>query len=182
MSAGFKEWAVVCEALGSGRQSIILRKGGIAEGRSVFAFQHAEFFLFPTWVHQQLSLTVLPEGTPLPEDLEGEIEIRYAVTLEWTGLVQDTSRLPCLREFHVLSDSVVNERFHFEDKQGIHVALVRVFRLDPPRRIPKEKKFGGCRSWVELPDLADCTMVSVISDEEHSRRRARMLELLGERL
>jgi hypothetical protein len=40
----FKEWAVVCEALGSGRQSVILRKGGIAEGREGFAFLHREFF------------------------------------------------------------------------------------------------------------------------------------------
>ena len=45
-SIGFKEWAVVCEALGSGRQSIILRKGGIAEGREGFSFKHREFFLF----------------------------------------------------------------------------------------------------------------------------------------
>lgn len=180
MSAGFKEWAVVCEALGSGRQSILLRKGGIAEGRSGFAFQHADFFLFPTWVHQQLARTILPADTPLPEDLEEEIEIRYAVALDWTGLVRDASRLTTLREFHILSDSVVQERFDFQEQKGIHVALVRVFRLDPPRRILKEKKFGGCRSWVELPDLTDCTLVSVISDEEHARRRARMLELLDE--
>jgi hypothetical protein len=32
-SVGFKDWAIVCEALGRGRQSIILRKGGIGEGR-----------------------------------------------------------------------------------------------------------------------------------------------------
>jgi hypothetical protein len=180
MSVAFKEWAVVCEALGSGRQSILLRKGGIAEGRTGFAFAHEEFFLFPTWVHQQLAGTVLPEGTGLPEEIEDEVEIRYAATLDWTRVVEDIDRVGCLREFHILSDSVVEERFHFDGRKGVHVALVRVFRLDPPRRIPKEKNFGGCRSWVELPDLADCALVSVISDEEHARRRARLLELLGE--
>jgi hypothetical protein len=35
-SVGFKEWALVCEALGRGEQTIILRKGGIAEGRGGF--------------------------------------------------------------------------------------------------------------------------------------------------
>lgn len=178
MSAAFKEWALVCEALGNGQQSIILRKGGIAEGRAGFAFQHAEFFLFPTWFHEQLAKTVLPEGTEMPGELEGEIEIRYAATLEWTRLVEDFERLTALREFHILNESVVRERFHYDEKPGVHVALVRIFRLDPPRRIPNEKKFGGCRSWIELPDLADCTLVSVISDEEHARRRARLLELL----
>jgi len=180
MSAAFKEWALVCEALGDGRQSIILRKGGIAEGRAGFAFEHADFFLFPTWFHEQLTKTVLPEGSALPEELEGEVEIRYAATLEWTRLVEDIDRLARLREFHILSDSVVDERFHYDDKKGVHVALVRVFRLDPPRRIPLEKKFGGCRSWIELPDLEDCTLVSVLSDEEHARRRERLRGILGE--
>jgi hypothetical protein len=52
-SVGFKEWAIVCEALGRGRQSIILRKGVIAEGRDGFSFRHREFFLFPTYFHEQ---------------------------------------------------------------------------------------------------------------------------------
>ena len=60
MRFGFKEWAVICRALAIGRQALILRKGGIAEGRAGFAFQHEEFFLFPTWFHEQLERTTLP--------------------------------------------------------------------------------------------------------------------------
>ncbi len=179
MSAAFKEWAVVCDALGDGRQSIILRKGGIAEGRTGFAFQHRDFFLFPTWFHEQVTKTTLPPDTNLPDKREGEIEIRYAVTLEWTRLVTNHDLLAALREFHILHDSVVEERFRYDDVEGLHVALVRVFRLEPPQRIPEDKKFGGCRSWIEVPGLEDCTLVSVLSDEEHARRRARLLEILG---
>lgn len=178
MSTAFKEWAIVCEALGSGRQSIILRKGGIAEGRAGFAFAHGEFFLFPTWFHEQVTKTTLPPETTLPDQLDEQIEIRYSATLEWTRLVTDSSKLDQLRDFHILDESVVRERFLYDDTQGLHVALVRIFRLDPPRRIPMEKKFGGCRSWVELPELDDCTLVSVISDEEHERRKAALLALL----
>jgi len=179
MSVAFKEWAVVCDALGDGRQSILLRKGGIAEGRDGFAFQHQNFFLFPTWFHEQIAKTILPAGSALPVETGEEIEIRFAVVLEWTGLVSHFDSLAGLREFHILHDSVVSERFHHDDRQGLHVALVRVFRLDPPRRIPNDKSFGGCRSWIELPDLDDSTLVSVISDEEHGRRRARLLKILG---
>ena len=46
----FKEWAVVCAALASGQQSLILRKGGIHEGRDGFRVAHREFWLFPTGV------------------------------------------------------------------------------------------------------------------------------------
>ena len=47
----FKEWAAVCEALATGRQSLILRKGGIHEGREGFRVEHREFWLFPTHFH-----------------------------------------------------------------------------------------------------------------------------------
>ena len=179
MSAAFKEWAIVCEALGDGRQCVILRKGGISEGRAGFAFEHGEFFLFPTWFHEQIAKTTVPEGTLPPEELAGEIEIRFAAALEWTRLVTDAVRLDSLREFHILDESVVGERFHYGGTPGVHVAFVRVFRLDPPRRIPADKSFGGCRSWIDVPGLDDCALVSVISDEEHACRRARLLELLG---
>ena len=71
MSIGFKEWALICDALGSGRQSIILRKGGIAEGREGFRFQHPDFLLFPTLFHEQVAKLKLPPETPLPHLLAG---------------------------------------------------------------------------------------------------------------
>jgi len=49
----FKEWDVVCNAIGAGRQTVILRKGGIHEGREGFAWEHEEFVLFPTRFHAQ---------------------------------------------------------------------------------------------------------------------------------
>ena len=53
MASGFKEWQVVCDALASGRQAIILRKGGIHEGRAGFSFAEENFFLFPNRFHNQ---------------------------------------------------------------------------------------------------------------------------------
>ena len=49
----FKEWAAVCAALAAGRQTIILRKGGIAEGPAGFVPQHGQFWLLPTRFHQR---------------------------------------------------------------------------------------------------------------------------------
>ena len=179
MSVAFKEWALVCEALGNGRQSLILRKGGIAEGRDGFAFKHPDFFLFPTWFHEQLGRTTLPPGTEVPTQLEDEIEIRYAATLTWSRLVTDPILLPSLREFHILHDDVVNERFRYDDHQGIHVGFVRVFRLDVPQLLADSKSYGGCRSWLDLPPLGDIARVPVISDEEHQSRQKRLEQILS---
>ncbi|MGH8047885.1 MAG: DUF1802 family protein [Chthoniobacterales bacterium] len=180
MTAAFKEWALICEALGTGRQSLIVRKGGIAEGREGFSFRNNEFFLFPTWFHEQLASTKLPPETAVPQQLEDEIEIAFAAAIERTAVLTDLAQVHRLDELHVWRDSVIEERFRYDEAPGVHVAFVRVFRLDPPRRLRMEKKYGGCRSWVELPEIEGCALVSVISDEEHERRRALLEELLGQ--
>jgi hypothetical protein len=173
----FKEWALICEALGNGRQSILIRKGGIAEGKAGFRFQHEEFFLFPTWFHEQLEKTTLSPGTSLPIQKE-PFEIRYLASVEWTQLVEDYEKLRRIREFHILQDSVVRERFEYKEGPGVHVALVRVFRLDPPHHIPYEKKYGGCRSWVNIPAQQGSALVSVLSDEEHLQRKKMLEDIL----
>ena len=54
----FKEWLVIVDALAAGEQSLLLRKGGIAEGRGGFDPELAErFWLFPTQFHAQREKT-----------------------------------------------------------------------------------------------------------------------------
>src|SRR5687767_15539791 len=83
MIPGFKEWTLVCKALGEGAQSLIIRKGGIAEGRAGFRFQHEEFLLFPTLFHEQVAKLKLPPGTPLPaQRADGQHEVTVRARVE----------------------------------------------------------------------------------------------------
>ena len=50
---GLKEWATVVKALEYGKQTVILRKGGILETASGFRVESKKFLLFPTWEHQE---------------------------------------------------------------------------------------------------------------------------------
>lgn len=147
---GFKEWALVCAALGNGRQTVIIRKGGIAEGRDGFAFRHREFFLFPTFFHEQLNRTRLLDAA-LPERRPEEIEIRFFVKVEEARVITEWEEVRALEPLHILYESVVRERFEYDNASGVHVALVRVFRLEPVWRFRDAKAYGGCRSWVPLP-------------------------------
>jgi hypothetical protein len=149
-SIGFKEWALVCEALGDGRQTVIIRKGGIAEGRNGFAFRHQEFFLFPTFFHEQANLVRDPVAV-LPEPLPDEIEVRYFARVKEAHLVTNWEEVLALEPCHILQEGVVRERFEADNTPGVHVALVETFRLDPVWRFPDAKAYGGCRSWLELP-------------------------------
>ena len=62
LQVGLKEWAVVCGALASGRQMVLLRKGGIYEAAGEFEVEHREFLLFPTYLHQN------PQMIPFSQD------------------------------------------------------------------------------------------------------------------
>lgn len=184
MAVAFKEWALVCEALGRGDQSVILRKGGIAEGRGGFGFDHTEFYLFPTWFHGQLDKVRTPAAVLPLQDPES-VTVSHFASVEWSGRVGDREAVHRLTEFHILESSVVEERFAYDTASGslggdgIHVAFVRVYRLEPPATLPMRKEFGGCRSWIELPEIEPAALVSVLSDEEHNRRRERLSGLLG---
>ena len=57
----FKEWAAVCHALAAGIQSVILRKGGIAERGGSFHPEYSRFWLYPTYFHEPRAGGVRPE-------------------------------------------------------------------------------------------------------------------------
>jgi hypothetical protein len=180
MSIGFKEWTLICEALGRGEQSIILRKGGIAEGRAGFRFQYEEFLLFPTLFHEQVRKLKLPEETPLPGRAEeGSNDICYSVRVEWTEDLTDLEKVRRLAPFHLWRDEVIEERFRYDEKQGVSLAFVRVYRLSEPFIFPDLAKYGGCRSWVTLPDLpAKTRLLPVLNDADHWERHRQIREAL----
>jgi hypothetical protein len=68
MRTAFKEWAVVVDALLRGEQILILRKGGLREGRGGFQIEHSEFLLFPTLFHQQRE-SVIPTAQARYDEL-----------------------------------------------------------------------------------------------------------------
>ena len=168
----FKEWAIVCDSIARGETSLIFRKGGIAEGRDGFQFKHQKFFLFPTYFHGQIERTRLsPERDLKPQ--QDPVTISVFVQVEFVTLVRDLTLLQSLESLHVLQASLLEERFHYDNREGLHIALVRAYRISPVWEFPFHPSYGGCRSWITLPQPPfDLQMESVLSDEEQNRRRS----------
>ena len=179
MLPGFKEWTLICDALGSGQQSLIIRKGGIAEGRAGFRFQHEDFLLFPTLFHEQVAKLTLPPSTPLPAMREdGQHVITYRVHVEWTRDIADFATVQALAPFHIWQESELLKRFHYE-AVGVSVAFVRVEKLSAPFIFPDSPKYGGCRSWITLPALpAAITSTPVLDEATHRQREREILAVL----
>ena len=68
---------------------------------------------------------------------------------------------------------VLEQRFAYDGVRGLHVAMVRIYAVEPALEIADRPGFGGCRSWIRLPDLIESpTFRPVLSDTEHQRRAA----------
>ena len=157
MRIAFKEWAVVVDALGRGDQIIILRKGGIGEGRSGFHIEHNRFLLFPTLFHQQRE-SVLP-AAQLRYDLLAPQLSPNSVHLEFFAEVADWKLLDSLdaalqlRGQHIWREELIRERFDWGKSKNIYAMAVRVFRLAQPVDLPMRAEYGGCKSWVDLDTI-----------------------------
>ncbi len=181
MPFAFKEWTLICDALGRGEQSLILRKGGIAEGRAGFRFQHEEFLLFPTLFHEQAAKLNVPAGTALPAPrADGQHEVRLHCRVEWTQDLTDWPAVQRLAPLHLWQESEIEKRFRKDENPGVSLAFVRVSRLSQPFIFPASPRYGGCRSWIQLPDLpADITLAPVLSDKVHKVAEHRLHAALG---
>ncbi len=170
----------MCDALGSGAQSLIIRKGGIAEGRAGFRFQHDEFLLFPTLFHEQVAKLKLPPETPLPAlRADGQHELTLRARVEWTQDVADLAVVERLAPFHCWQASEIEKRFHYEEV-GVSVAFVRIERLRAPFVFPDSPKYGGCRSWITLPEWPiEITSATVLVEATHREREAEVKAVLG---
>lgn len=179
---GFKEWSLVCAALGSGAQSLILRKGGIHEGRGGFWWRHDRFFLFPTHFHEQT--TQFPWTPPAPvaltENPDGLHTIEFVAEVESKHQITDWETVRRLAGLHFWTEDTLRERFDYSENTGISLAFLRIHRLSAPWTFPDEKKFGGCRSWLDLPPPPETlTLTPVLDTTTHNTRRAALAEALG---
>jgi len=168
---GFKEWSLVCEALGAGVQSLILRKGGIAEGKGGFQWQASRFLLFPTHFHeqaQQVSWTPPHLSSEVPSD--EQIIIQYAAEVQFTAQVSQWETALTLAPHHIWKETVVRERFGYGAEPGLSLAFVRIYRLASPLRLQPQPSFGGCRSWLDLPEHSLDDATAVLTPEENAQR------------
>ena len=154
MQTALKEWAIVIDALAQGRQMFLLRKGGIAEGKRGFELAHRRFLLFPTWEHQHRE-ALQPRWRERFDALEPPDE-RY-LELRYFAEAHDIRPAPAradaflrLSESHVWTAPFFEKRFAYRPDLPLFVVAVRIYALDRAVQIPHDRRYKGCRSWVDL--------------------------------
>ncbi|MFH5804828.1 DUF1802 family protein [Alienimonas sp. DA493] len=148
----FKEWAAVCDALCTGQVDLILRKGGIHERRGEFRPEHDRFWLMATRFHQDAAdlAPSLRGSLPTPPP-EGVVRLPGWCEVTETWRLDEEAELEALRGRHALSDETALQRFRYKEP-GLWAIAVRVWVPEEPVEIADSPKYGGCRSWVDLPE------------------------------
>jgi hypothetical protein len=179
LQIALKEWATVCHALETGRQMILLRKGGIYESAGEFELEHRQFLLFPTYLHQNLSM-LKPEAHAGFEPRAAEpAQVRLSAAAEVTDIVQLRSRaqMDALDDEHVWTRPLIDMRFNYKPDNPLYLLLVRVYRLAQPVVVENTLAYAGCKSWVPLNDRVALGDIAPAMDEvSFERRRVRVLE------
>lgn len=170
-SIAFKEWSIICDVLARGDQTLILRKGGIEEGRDGFRVAHNRFWLYPTRFHasrDQLAPALHPLLDDRPPAPAAPGEISLALLAEVTRVVQLDSLDQALRlsGLHGWSDDTVTARFHYR-RPGLFLLIARIHRLAEPHRVIETPDYAGCKSWVQLDHGYDTTgLTPVLTDAQ----------------
>lgn len=174
-----KEWAVVCRALETGRQMLLLRKGGIYEAAGEFELENRRFVLFPTFLHQNLKMLKDEAHAGFePRGAEPE-RITLSAAGEVTDIVQLKSRaqMDALHAEHVWAPPLIDMRFDYKPANPLYLLLVRTYRLQEAITVDNTPAYAGCKSWVPLErPIYTSGATPVITDDEYGARRERIRE------
>ncbi|MEM9769368.1 MAG: DUF1802 family protein [Cyanobacteria bacterium P01_D01_bin.71] len=171
----FKEWAVAVEALLSGELMLLIRKGGIHERRPVFNVPSDRVLLFPTYEHQSAEAMCEPwQSRVLPQTVP-----QVGETVQLPGWAEITHQLPLpgldsglqLRPFHIWTDAWLRERLAWKPERPAFVLLLRVHRFAEPVSLAYQKRYGGCRSWIQPQGIDALPQSSAVLTAEQYQRR-----------
>ncbi|KAA0112195.1 DUF1802 family protein [Mycolicibacterium sp. P1-5] len=157
MTTALKEWSAAVHALLDGRQTVLLRKGGIHEKR--FAVAADEFLLFPTVAHSHAE-RVRAEHRDLldpaaPDSTDDQVVVRAAAKVVAAVAVSNVDGLADIEDLHIwTAESVQADRLDFRPRHQLTVLVVQAFPLTTAIQLPREPQYRGCTSWVQLPVTA----------------------------
>jgi hypothetical protein len=179
-----KEWAVACEAMKAGRQIVLIRKGGIREDDGVFRVNDPEFFLLPTYEHQNPELLQhgykeqLAKLSEVPPD-PATVRIDTYAMVDTVRTCEDEETLRRIASEHIWNEQYLQMRLNFNPYDPLYVLILKVFRLPEPVALPMRPEYTGCVSWVTLEhSISTAGAVPAVNDRSFEERRAELLDIL----
>ena len=177
LDIALKEWQAVCTALVTGRQCILLRKGGIHEVEGKFELETSKFLLFPTYLHQNIDwIKSADRALADPKSAEPEtIQIPGYATVEHIWQVHSREQMDRLDAAHIYLPPLIDMRFNYMPHNPLYLMLLRAYRFPNAPTVTNTPAYAGCRSWVPLESPIDIASATpAINDDEFHLARDRV--------
>lgn len=154
-----KEWNVAVEALEAGKTILLLRKGGIKEGKGGFSVEHQRVLLYPTFEHQRPHL-LKPEYASEVQPVASGWHPKTVKIGSWAEIADilplETERAEMLMSellrFIIWNGQFLEERLKFKPQKPLFILFLKPFKLSQVYELPYDDSYGGCRSWIELKE------------------------------
>ena len=177
-----KEWASVCNALETGRQIILLRKGGIYEAAGEFELENPQFLLFPTYLHQNLNM-LKPEAHTRFEPAGAEpaqIRIFALGVVDHLLQLKSRSQMDAIDSEHIWTAPLIDMRFNYKPQNPLYLMIVRTYRLAQPKVVANTPAYAGCKSWVPLDEPIDTSgALPVLEDSQFEARQRKIVNAIA---
>jgi hypothetical protein len=179
-----KEWAAICAALEAGRQTILLRKGGLVEKGETFALEHQRFWLYPTYLHQQEQGVAesdqrFLEAARAAQPPSGRVRLSLLALVSAAWTLKEEATALGLADLHAWTPATIASRFQYRTL-GLTLLLLRVHRAETAYLIEETAEQVGCRSWVPLAQPLDCgNAVPILSAAEFAGEQRRLADRLS---
>jgi hypothetical protein len=174
LDVALKEWHAVTRALSTGRQCVLLRKGGIHETEGVFQTEHMRFLLYPTWLHQNVDwIKPADRVEAVARETEPD-ELPIEAWAEVTDVLRVPNRaaMDAFDDQHLYLPPLIDMRFNYKPHNPLYLLIVRAWRLGTSVTIQNTPAYAGCRSWVPLERPIDLTnSAQALADVEFTHRR-----------
>lgn len=182
VSVALKEWAIAIQALLSGDQILLLRKGGIREGKPRFQIPQRQVLLYPTYEHQKPELlkpTDAEQVEPVPSGWHPEqVEIRAWAEITDVIEIDQAAQVEALLPLHCWNERFVAERLKWKPQVPLNLLLLRVYKLAEATVLDYRPEFGGCKSWIDWPETISIQdSCPVLDDETYEVRRMQHRQL-----
>ena len=178
LHTGLKEWKLLTDALASGRQIMLLRKGGIIETAGEFELENHHFVFFPTYVHQNLAMVKPDAQAGFESHAVEPRKVTLAIAGEVTDIVSVShrSQVDKLDDEHIWTKPLIDMRFSYKPENPLYVVLVRAYKLATPITVPNTPAYAGCKSWVPLVEAVPTAGATpALDDTLYNAKRERIL-------
>jgi hypothetical protein len=168
ISKCLNEWNATIEALGQGKQSILIRK---------YNTSLKEFLLYPTTSYAkkdnfldsfQEECKSFAKEFALPSQEDGEFEVKYYAKVD--EIVEKSSnRIGVFNSFHIWTRDHVKS---YLGRKPAHIWLLRVYKLDEPVMVGRSRGmlYANTNEPVSLENLEP-----VLSDMEFNKVKEELL-------